>query len=48
VAYATADAMAAQLDRLADRCLAERLGRAAERAAREHTWERAAKVLAYN
>ena len=48
VAEATADAMAAQLDRLADRGLAERLGQAAERAAREHTWERAAKVLAYN
>jgi glycosyltransferase involved in cell wall biosynthesis len=48
VAEGTADAMAAQLDRLADRGLAERLGQEAERAAREHTWERAAKVLAYN
>jgi glycosyltransferase involved in cell wall biosynthesis len=48
VAEATADALAAQLDRLADRGLAERLGQAAERGAREHTWERAVKVLVYN
>jgi glycosyltransferase involved in cell wall biosynthesis len=47
-AEATPQAMAAQLDRLADRDFAERLGRAAEVASREHTWERAVRVLAYN
>jgi glycosyltransferase involved in cell wall biosynthesis len=48
VAQPTPQAMAEELDRLADRDLAERLGRAAEVAAREHTWDRAVKVLAYN
>jgi glycosyltransferase involved in cell wall biosynthesis len=48
VAQPTPQAIAEQLDRLADRDLAERLGRAAEVAAREHTWDRAVKVLAYN
>jgi glycosyltransferase involved in cell wall biosynthesis len=48
VAQPTPQAMADQLDRLADRALAERLGQAAEVAAREHTWERAVRMLAYN
>jgi glycosyltransferase involved in cell wall biosynthesis len=48
VAEAVPEAMAAQLDRLADPGLAERLGNAAERASREHTWDHAVKVLAYN
>jgi glycosyltransferase involved in cell wall biosynthesis len=48
VAQPTPQAMAEQLDRLADRALAERLGQSAEAAAREHTWERAVRVLAYN
>jgi glycosyltransferase involved in cell wall biosynthesis len=48
VAQSTPQAMAEQLDRLADRDLAERLGRSAEVAAREHTWDRAVEVLAYN
>jgi glycosyltransferase involved in cell wall biosynthesis len=48
VAEPIPQAMAEQLDRLADRDLAERLGRSAEMAAREHTWERAVRVLAYN
>jgi glycosyltransferase involved in cell wall biosynthesis len=48
VAEPTPQAMAEQLDRLADRDLAERLGRAAEVSSREHTWERAVKVLTYN
>lgn len=48
VAQPTPQSMAEQLDRLADRDLAERLGRSAEVTAREHTWERAVKVLAYN
>jgi glycosyltransferase involved in cell wall biosynthesis len=48
IAQPTPQAMAEQLDRLADRDLAERLGRSAEVAAREHTWDRAVEVLAYN
>lgn len=48
IAQPTPQSMAEQLDRLADRDLAERLGRSAEVTAREHTWERAVKVLAYN
>ena len=48
VAQPTAQALAEQLDRLADRDLAERLGRAAEVDSREHTWDRAVRVLAYN
>jgi glycosyltransferase involved in cell wall biosynthesis len=48
VAQPTAPALAEQLDRLAGRDLAERLGRAAEVASREHTWERAVRMLAYN
>jgi glycosyltransferase involved in cell wall biosynthesis len=48
VAEPTPQALAAQLDRLADRALAERLGQSAQAAAREHTWERAVRVLAYN
>jgi len=43
----TADpvALAAELDRLADRSLAERLGQGALETAQEHTWERAVRVL---
>ena len=48
VAQPTAQALAEQLDRLSDRDLAERLGRAAEVASRAHTWENAVRVLAYN
>jgi glycosyltransferase involved in cell wall biosynthesis len=48
VAEPTPEAVAAQLDRFADRDFTERLGRAAEVASREHTWERVVKVLAYN
>jgi glycosyltransferase involved in cell wall biosynthesis len=48
VAEPTPQALAAQLDRLADRGLAERLGQSAQAAASEHTWERAVRVLAYN
>jgi glycosyltransferase involved in cell wall biosynthesis len=48
VAEPTPRALAEQLDRLADRDLAERLGRAAEVASREHTWEKAVRLLAYN
>lgn len=48
VAPPTPQAMAEQLDRLADRSLAERLGQSAQAAAAEHTWERAVRVLAYN
>jgi glycosyltransferase involved in cell wall biosynthesis len=48
VAEPTPEAMAAQLDRFADRDFSERLGRAAEVASRAHTWEKAVKTLAYN
>jgi glycosyltransferase involved in cell wall biosynthesis len=48
VAPPTPQAMAEQLDRLADRSLAERLGQSARATAAEHTWERVVRVLAYN
>ena len=45
VAAATAEAMAAALDRLADRSLAERLGEAARRDAERFTWPQAVETL---
>jgi glycosyltransferase involved in cell wall biosynthesis len=41
----TPETVAAQLDALADRALAERMGRAALEAAAPHTWEKAVDVL---
>jgi len=45
VGPATAEAVAAHLDALADRGLAERLGEGARRDAATHTWENAVEVL---
>jgi glycosyltransferase involved in cell wall biosynthesis len=45
VSAPTAEALAAQLDALGDRGLAERLGQAARRAAEAYRWERAVEEL---